>query len=700
MIATPCPSAAQLDALSLGQLNDQQSDELLEHLRGCASCQAELETHEDGEDSLVALLRQVGPPEQFDEEPACQRAINRALGALALAGDPSPSRDAASPTDLSDRVPDRIGEYELVRPLGRGGMGTVWLARHTKLGREVALKFLAGHRLGDPRMRQRFEAEMRAIGGLSHPNIVAALDAREVAGAAVLVTESIDGLDLGQVVERTGPLTTADACEIARQVALALAYISGQGFVHRDVKPSNIMLSRRGEVKLLDLGLARLQWDERESNAGMTAAGQALGTADYVAPEQVSDSRGVDVRADIYSLGCTLFKLLSGTAPFSVPQYTTAFAKMNAHVSAPAPSLAQRTDGLPPAVVKLVDAMLAKDPAKRPQTAEQVATELARFVTGSDLPALLQRALETSPAMAARPSATTPPPVAAHSKPLRHRTVGVPVAIAAGLLGVLIGFAMGIAITVTKPDGSKLTLTVPDGSDIDIRSTEAEAQAAEPGPAAMTPAQPADRDPVAAQQPPKQLKPPTLNERTKANQQNLIQENLKKVGRAFHNFHATHNKLPGSANQSAGLPPGATGKKIYPFSWRVALLPYLDEVELYQQYRFDEPWDSDHNLTLLAKMPKVFSSPRMLSDQDGQSIRDARPVGETHLQGFVGESTALGNGEGESFRTFTDGTSPTLLIVESHASVPWTKPQDLVFNRPEDAKTIKPLHGTALHCTS
>src|SRR5690606_16235572 len=133
----------------------------------------------------------------------------------------------------------------------------------------------------------------RAIGRLSHPNIVAAHDARDVDGTAVLVTEYIDGLDLGQLVDRRGPLAISDACEMIRQVAVTLTYTSAQGFVHRDVKPSNIMLSRRGDVKLLDLGLARWQWDEIEQT-GMTATGQAMGTADYVAPEQVTDSRSVD----------------------------------------------------------------------------------------------------------------------------------------------------------------------------------------------------------------------------------------------------------------------------------------------------------------------------------------------------------------------------------------------------------------------
>ncbi len=276
MTATECPSIERLKDLTLGRLAEEDSDSMLDHLRDCEVCQSELETIGDGEDSLIQAIRSPDDASEWILEPQCDVAVIAALGAIGI-GQQSPTI-----SDMPD-FPVSIGEYEIVRPLGRGGMGNVYLARHTKLGRLVALKVLAGHRLADAKMKERFEAEMRAVGQLSHPGIVTAHDAREIDGTAVLITEFIDGMDLAQLVSRIGPIEIADACDLIRQVAVALQYTSDQGFVHRDVKPSNIMLGHSGEVKLLDLGLARLQ-EPRHETSGLTGTGQAMGTADYIAP--------------------------------------------------------------------------------------------------------------------------------------------------------------------------------------------------------------------------------------------------------------------------------------------------------------------------------------------------------------------------------------------------------------------------------
>lgn len=458
-IAIECPTHQQLKELTLGQLSNQDSDALFEHISDCDRCRSELETVEDARDSLVVSLRDPLEFANFRAEPECQLAVVKALGALA-------NSENGQERAAFDRLPRTIGEYDILRPIGSGGMGKVFLARHTKLGREVALKVLANHRLADSRTVERFEAEMRAIGRLSHPNIVTAFDAREVDGTAVLVTEFISGLDLGQLLQRTGALSVADACEITRQVAVALSYTHSQGFVHRDVKPSNVMLSNDGEVKLLDLGLARLQYGDQERSE-LTGTGQTMGSADYIAPEQVADSKSVDIRADIYSLGCTLFKLLTGRAPFADDQHLTTFAKMTAHVSQPPPSLADLLPSAPRSLVQLVDSMLAKKPSNRPSSPQDIVVALAPYCKEHDLKRLIRDALLLEPVKHSIPSTSTI--AKPETQSWMKRPVPVWKAIAAGFFGLVLGMCFSIIVVITNPDGSKTTLQLAEGSKVEIR---------------------------------------------------------------------------------------------------------------------------------------------------------------------------------------------------------------------------------------
>jgi serine/threonine protein kinase len=458
-IAIECPTHQQLKELTLGQLSHQDSDALFEHISDCDRCRSELETVEDARDSLVVSLRDPLEFANFRAEPECQLAVVKALGALA-------NSENGQERAAFDRLPKTIGEYDILRPIGSGGMGKVFLARHTKLGREVALKLLANHRLADSRTIERFEAEMRAIGRLSHPNIVTAFDAREVDGTAVLVTEFISGLDLGQLLQRIGALSIADACEITRQVAVALSYTNSQGFVHRDVKPSNVMLSNDGEVKLLDLGLARLQYGDQERSE-LTGTGQTMGSADYIAPEQVADSKTVDIRADIYSLGCTLFKLLTGRAPFADDQHLTIFAKMTAHVSQSPPSLADLLPSAPRSLIQLVDSMLAKNPSNRPSSPQDIVVALAPHCKEHDLKRLIHDARSLEPNNHSLPSTST------IAKPKTQSWMKRPVpvwkAIAAGFFGLVLGMCFSIIVVITNPDGSKTTLQLAEGSKVEIR---------------------------------------------------------------------------------------------------------------------------------------------------------------------------------------------------------------------------------------
>lgn len=283
----------------------------------------------------------------------------------------------------------KLRDYELQQKLGEGSMGVVYKALHTRLKRSVAIKTLPPSSLHRPESISRFHREMEAIGQLDDPHIVRAHDAGEVDGTHYLVMEYVDGLDLRQLQERVGPLSVANACEIIRQAALGLRSATKVGLVHRDIKPSNLMLTRSGTVKLLDLGLAHLAADaETGQKSELTSTGQVMGTFDYLAPEQATDTRNIDVRADIYGLGCTLFKLLTGRTPYAGDRGLTAYQRIRAHIEEPIPSaMAIRTD-IPAELDALLTKMLAKSPAERIQTPEELQQQITPLCAGHDLAAL------------------------------------------------------------------------------------------------------------------------------------------------------------------------------------------------------------------------------------------------------------------------------------------------------------------------
>jgi serine/threonine protein kinase len=254
------------------------------------------------------------------------------------------SRDdrVQTPTDFkalfAQPLPDHLGQYRLQEKLGQGGMGAVYRALHTRLKRPVALKVLPAQLLHDERAVARFRREMEAVGKLDHPNIIRASDAGEDASWHFLVMELVEGVDLARLSMLLGPLPVADACEVARQAASALQHAHQHGLVHRDIKPSNLLLTSSGEVKLLDLGLARF-YGEQSISEVLTATGAVMGTPDYMAPEQSFEPKSVDIRADLYGLGCTLYKLLVGRPPFEGPEYGTLAQKLLAHAQVPVPPI-------------------------------------------------------------------------------------------------------------------------------------------------------------------------------------------------------------------------------------------------------------------------------------------------------------------------------------------------------------------------
>ncbi len=376
-----CPAGEELAAFRLGQLPLVSVDDLAGHLEACSECQTRLEGLEAESDALVDALRQPLESEPFSNEPGCRFALARVL-----------SRDEPG-ADFPDEglFPGRVGQYQLIRRLGRGAMGSVYEALHLRLKRVVALKLLSGQRRTDPLSLARFQREMEAIGKLDHPHIVRATDAGEVEGVPFLVMELVDGFDLARIVKACGPCTTVDACEVIRQAALGLQHAHEHGLVHRDLKPSNLLLGPGGVVKVLDLGLALFQ-GEYAAGEGLTATGQLLGTFDYMAPEQAEDTHAVDVRADLYSLGCTLYHFLAGRAPFAGAEHRTFRSKMRAHAEAAPPVIDSSASPLPVPLQSLLAQLVPKDRADGPATPGALADALGPFTEGSDLPGLLAKA--------------------------------------------------------------------------------------------------------------------------------------------------------------------------------------------------------------------------------------------------------------------------------------------------------------------
>ncbi|MHC5539231.1 protein kinase domain-containing protein, partial [Singulisphaera rosea] len=371
------PPADRLSAYAQGRLDEPEMNEIEEHLSGCDSCC--LWIRDQPEDSLVAKLRVRGATTASVPDPSEGLTVAPTLGfhvpsSFVLGRSPViASHDQPSMTGIPKELCDHP-RYRVVATLGAGGMGVVYRAEHKLMDRPVALKVIRGDLLDNEALVERFRREVRAAARLvSHPNVVAAYDAEQAGETHILVMEFVEGIDLARMVDRRGPLPVGEASEYARQAALGLGHAFEDGMVHRDIKPQNLMRTTRGQIKILDFGLARFA-SEVGSQAGMTVEGMILGSPDYIAPEQIDDPHSADVRADIYSLGCTLYFLLAGQPPF--PQRRLV-QKLVAHGEKTARPLTEVRDDMPPELAQTVERMMAKDPGQRFQTPDEVAVALA-----------------------------------------------------------------------------------------------------------------------------------------------------------------------------------------------------------------------------------------------------------------------------------------------------------------------------------
>lgn len=295
-----------------------------------------------------------------------------------------------------------LGPYLLLERLGAGGMGEVFKACHLRLKRLAAVKVINQDRLNHPNAVQRFLREAESAAKLSHPNIVAVYDAGEQDGTHFIAMEFIDGIDLGRLVQLAGLLPVGQACDAIRQACLGLHHAHAAGFVHRDIKPANLLVAPHtprpekipfgdpsrllacfagGTVKVLDMGLVYLESERLQaSDAGLTQKGVVIGTIDYLAPEQAKHSRRVDRRADLYSLGCTLFHLLAGQVPF--PEGLPLDKLLKHQLDAP-PRLRTLRPDVPLALENIIVRLMAKRPDDRFQSAAELAEVLAPFATSA-----------------------------------------------------------------------------------------------------------------------------------------------------------------------------------------------------------------------------------------------------------------------------------------------------------------------------
>ncbi len=353
-----------------------------------------------------------------------------------LVSSPGMPSDADSPHLKStiDELSRQLGDYEIQEELGHGGMGVVYRAFDPVMHRTVAIKVLTEDRTDSQEAVERFRREIRLLANLNHENIVRAFHAKvdPETNTHYLVMEHVAGVDLDALVQRLGRLSIPDACELVRQAAVGLQHAHENRLIHRDIKPSNLMLTSRGQVKVLDLGLARLRSANETSDLErLTNPGQVMGTVHFMAPEQAAETRAVDIRADIYSLGCTLYKFLTGQTPFGNEEGATPWMIMMQHVKEEFPRVTKLRPETPARLAGVLANMVAKSPDDRPGTPAKVAALLKPFCRGSNLPALFE-AYETG---------TLPPPTppAPPRRWLRRSAVGV---VMIALLGLVAGLLL------------------------------------------------------------------------------------------------------------------------------------------------------------------------------------------------------------------------------------------------------------------
>ena len=445
------PTQLQLQAFAAGRLSVDELAAIEIHIRDCDVCCRNL-ANLPADDRLAKLAREVHARDSGVRVPAladthlmnCDDSASVAV--QGEVGRPDSTNSERDPEQVPPELRDHP-RYRIVKILGKGGMGVVWLAEHLMMQRMVALKVISSRFTSGRESVERFRQEVRAAARLAHPNIVTAFDAEQAGDLHFLVTEYVDGRSLEQWVLQHGVLTIAQACSAIRDVCSGLQHAHHHGMIHRDIKPQNLMQEKSGRIKILDFGLARLEQQAEKvsltakTEMSLTAVGMVLGTPDYMAPEQAADASSADARSDIYSLGCTLFFLLAGRAPFEAGSF---MEMISSGLQRPLTALSSLRSDLPPELCRVIEKMTAPLPESRFRSAAEVADALTPFCQPvqdamnpvpakplADKPAKTE--VQASPAKrdpdserppepVARPRSSGLPPARRNSRPRRRAT--------------------------------------------------------------------------------------------------------------------------------------------------------------------------------------------------------------------------------------------------------------------------------------
>lgn len=437
------PSPQQLLEFADGHLQAPDFAAIEEHLNSCETCCQWISRQSD--DALLTLAREVA---------TVGLRTSSTLEAPDL---------GEIPAALLDHP-----RYRVMEQIGIGGMGAVYKAEHRLMQRTVALKIVHPWLLSDSQAVGRFKREVRVAARLAHPNVVVSYDADQADNLHFLVMEHVAGETLSDKIAREGPASVAQACDWIRQAALGLQHAHEQGMAHRDIKPHNLMVTNEGQVRILDFGLSRLVSDQvshksetsdGRSRTSHTHAGTILGTPDYIAPEQITKSSDADIRADIYSLGCTLYFLLTGRPPFVGGAVVET---LHAHQKAPFPSLSQTRVDAPPPLLDILARMTAKRPEDRYATPGEVALALAKLSAGGLEPdAVSADALTPSIRVVTASPGVVPRASGLRARRSRSVTLGMAAVVAGGLL--LFGLAASgyLAPTLFKKPPARMLVALP-----------------------------------------------------------------------------------------------------------------------------------------------------------------------------------------------------------------------------------------------